>query len=74
VVMPASMKARTARRNVGAAVAGPSVTTNARASSTRSTARGCAAGATARAARQTSSRSPPAARRPANSAASHAVR
>ena len=66
--MSALAKAFTARRNAGAAAAGPSVTSSARPSSARST--GCGSvprRRRARAARQTSSRSlaPPAARRTA---------
>jgi hypothetical protein len=75
MVMSASLKALMARRNVGAAAAGPSVTTMARPASTKSAGCGGSAEAgAARAARETSCRSPAPASRPANRAAIHAVR
>ena len=75
IVMSASQKALMARRNVGAAAVGPSVTTMARPASTRSAGCGGSAGAgRARASRETSSRSPAPASRPANKAAIQAVR
>jgi hypothetical protein len=71
--MSASAKAIAACRNVGAAAADPSVNSNVRPSSTRSTGRGEAGGRRTLAARDTSRRSPAPAKRPANNAAIHSM-
>ena len=73
--MSALAKALVACRSTGAAAVGPSVTSSVRPSSRRSARRGgCVSAGRARAARDTSSRSPPAATCLANIAASQASR